>query len=238
MGTKLAAGRRDVGIPPLPASKQATPAHDSERPLPEPAATTSGDTEPGLHMSDELATTVLVLLVGSLIVLIPALLAWASASGRLSRRMWKRTVQQERQYAGKPYALSERDWGRLWEVGLTPATKNRIATATYRAERVQESREAAIAAEHARRTARSFRRVFPVWAGLATVYLAIGLGGLLVKELLLGLTFLILGVVYGGIAMLSRVLLRRAGIAERINWQIASREGSLPGVKRPPTLLY
>ncbi len=71
----------------------------------------------------------IVLLVGATIVVIPALLAWASASGRLSRWMWRRTAQQERQYAGKPYTLSESDWGRLWEVGLSPAAKKRIATA-------------------------------------------------------------------------------------------------------------
>ncbi len=180
----------------------------------------------------------IVLLVGAPVVVIPALLAWASASGRLSRWMWRRTAQQERQYSGKPYALSERDWGRLWEVRLTPPAKKRITTAIYRGLAVQEPWEAAIAAEGARRAVRSSRRTLPVWTGQAVLYVAIGLSGLAVPDLLLALTFLTLGAIYSAITVLLYVVLRRAQIAERINWEIASREGGLPDGKGPPILLY
>ncbi len=186
----------------------------------------------------KMTTTMIVLVLASPLVLVPALLAWASASGRLSRWMWRRTGRQEQEYADKPYGLSERDWGRVWEVELPRPAKNRISSAIYRGEGVQEPSEAAIAAEGARRAARSLRRVMPVWAGQAVVQVAGGLAGLAVSDLLLALTFLALGAFSSGVVVFCYVMLRRARIAERVNAEVAGRAGVPPAAKGPPILLY
>lgn len=183
-------------------------------------------------------TALIVLVVASPLVLAPAFLAWISASGRLSRWMWKRSTQRGQEYAGKPYVLSERDWGRVWEVELPPPVKKRITRAIYRGEVIEEPSQAAIAAEGARRAAHSLRRALPLWDGNAVAQVALGLVSFLVQDLALGLSFLALGAVTSGVAVLGHVLLTRARIAERLNAEVAHRAGIPPDGQQSPILLY